>query len=455
MSLKGFGREVLRANFGSAIKQLIDPRNYQGAGYYPTTPISLTGHGKSALEEWFSFSGTGSCLRAYDKCPPLQAIVNRRATAFVNFELKILNSLGKDSVNSSAKTFKKLIENPNKFQNRSQFMGQVHTYIDLVGYAVILPVKPNGFPNIEAESLWVVPPDLVTLQKSYHPINFVNGGIQAVTICGINFSIEDVIIISDINPSVTDMVIPGSKIKSLSAPINNIIGAYESESTLIKYRGPTGLITPQVSTAIGSKIPIGAKEKLELEQKVKIGYGMMSDQTQIIIADAAVNYQKTGFSAAELGLNDTIVNGTKAIADTIGYPTELLSIVNPTFNNKEAAEKEVYTKHIIPGAANVAQQFASYFLTSTDKLVLCYDHVPEMQPDKLKKYQASKFQTEDLILQFKMDLISVAQFKIAKELVPLPGDDVLYYSNIRDLIDPKNINMLTDGIQQQQQPAQQ
>lgn len=440
MSLKQAGIELVRGNVAKAFSQLINPSTYRGKNPLPAKSgnFDLMGIGGSGVGAFYSFNGLGSCLTAYDQCPPLQAVCNRRALAFINAEISIVNSLDKPSFSSQSKKVLKLLANPNPLQTRAAFLAQIHIYIDLVGYAVIAPIRPVGFEMAESDSFWVIPPAMCEIISKDNSLNFTTGNIDYIRIGNVNVNPADVMLITDINPSLTNMVLPGQKIRSLELPINNIIGAYESESTLIKHRGPTGLISNKISTALGAPIPLLPEEKERIQNAFNQRYGFLQGQSHIILTDAALDYQKTGFDAEELGLHNTIVNGTKTICDTIGWPVYLMGIVDATYANKESADKEVYTKYIIPSARNIAEQLASYLLPVSDKFIFDYSHCPELQKDKQKEATASKTETEDLILQFKMNAISMATFKTKKGLEePLPGDEIIYYKDIKEIIDPK------------------
>jgi hypothetical protein len=202
------------------------------------------------------------------------------------------------------------------------------------------------------------------------------------------------------------MVMPGDKIKSLELPINNIIGAYESESTLIYHRGPSTLISNEINPALGAPIPLLESEKESIARSFFKSYGLTRGQTHTVVTNAAVKVHKVGFSAEELKLHDTIKNGTIAICDTIGWPTMLMGIVNPNYSNKESADKEAYTKYAIPLANNIAEQISSYLLPVTEKLKFDFSHVPELQQDAQKEATARKTMGEALEREFRLNLIT-------------------------------------------------
>lgn len=455
MSLKEAGKQLLQLNFGKSISELVTPSSYRGGSgssvaVVPpsrSVPMDIMSFGGNGVGAYFSWGGVSSALQAYEKCPPLQAVCNRRALAFTNGEITIINSANKPSTSSQSKKVLKLLQNPNPLQTRAAFLAQIHIYIDLVGYAIVVPIRPVGFEMYESDTMWVIPPTLCNIQNTGNLLNFQNGGIDAVQIGSVWVKPEDVMIITDINPSINNMVIPGEKIKSLELPINNIIGAYESESTLIYHRGPSGIISSQMSTVLGAPIPIGDTEKEAIHAGFHNAYGFAKGQTHYVLTNAAIEYTKTGFNFEELGLHKTIENGTKAICDTIGFPTELMGIVNPTYANKESSDKEVYTKYIIPNSINIAQQLSSYLLSVDDQIEFSYSHVPELQQDKGKEAIARKTLIESLKIEFDLDLITQNQMLIVMGLEPLGPEGDLRKSQIPPGNVPLAVTLGVGGVQ--------
>jgi len=449
MNLKQAGKEIIKGNIGNAFSQLLTPSTYRGNSPLPSpaVPLDVMAFGGDGVGAFYSWNGIGSSLTAYEECPPLMSVCNRRALAFINATISVVNSAGKPSTSSQSKQVLKRLANPNPLQTTAAFLAQVHIYIDLVGYAVIAPIRPVGFEMYESESLWVIPPTLCSLGCDSTGLNFTTGGIDYVMIGGRRVNTSDVMIITDINPSIREMVIPGAKIKSLELPINNIIGAYQSESTLIKHRGPTGLITNEISTQMGAPLPLSDTEKARIQAGFNRAYGLLNGQSHVVITSAALKYQKTGFNAEELGLHKTIENGTKAICDTIGFPTELMGIINPTYSNKESADKEVYTKYIIPSAISIAQQLGSYLLPISDKLCFDYRHVPELQQDKQKEAQARKTLIDSLKIEFDLDLITQNQMLELMGLPPLGPEGDLRKSQIPPGNIPLAVTLGVGGVQ--------
>jgi hypothetical protein len=89
--MKIVGKELLQGNFGNAFSTMINPGTYKGGGSGDFWWFGPDGH-----DVYFDYSGNNSSLTAYARCPPLNAIINRKAQAFLNGKTWVLNASGED-----------------------------------------------------------------------------------------------------------------------------------------------------------------------------------------------------------------------------------------------------------------------------------------------------------------------------------------------------------------------
>jgi len=79
--------------------------------------------------------------QAYQFCPTVASICNRKAEAYINGETKILNTTGKakgkESDNEAAKKIRALMSRPNPLQSWSQFEAQYYIYYQIYGFCAI------------------------------------------------------------------------------------------------------------------------------------------------------------------------------------------------------------------------------------------------------------------------------------------------------------------------------
>ena len=121
-------------------------------------------------EDWFyELGGSGiihdtqsveSQIIAYNKCPAVAAIINRKAKAFINGKWWVLDANGKEVNSREAKMVNTLMARPNVLQSWNQFLAQAKVYEQLFGRCYIFAARIPGFRDIA--SLWVLPNWIVT-----------------------------------------------------------------------------------------------------------------------------------------------------------------------------------------------------------------------------------------------------------------------------------------------------
>lgn len=412
------GKELAKANMGNAFKAITNSN---------TTPLNSASFRGDTAGIWFfgvdqgndvhfSFSGTQSCAIAYQYCPPITAIINRKAQAFINGRIGVYNSKGKDASGEYAFKLKKLLVKPNPLQSWKEFEAQAYIYQQLFGYSVILPAKPNGFPNIDATALWNIPPYFLQIKEANKP-NFLTGQpmIESVTfkygLESVALNVEDLIIIKDFTPSLNSLVIPESRIRSLEKPVNNIIGAYESRQVLINKRGPMYMISSNKTDAAGN-VSLTTTEKDAIDQEFS-RYGLTSRQKTAIVTNAAVTMQPMGFSTRELMLFEEIEDDIMRICDAYAYPYQLMSSAKgTTFANVNDAKKLLYQDGIIPESDSFYEQLNSFFETTRFNIKIGKDfsHVAALQEDEAKKASARLILNQALKTEYEAGLITINQW---------------------------------------------
>jgi phage portal protein BeeE len=149
----------------------------------------------------------------------------------------------------------------------------------------------------------------------------------------------------------------------------------------------------------------------EIQRDFKNAYGFQPDQSQIIITDAALQWQSMSFNATELGLNETYKRATFDIATGLGYPKDLLQLEGSTFNNQNTAWKSLYQDTVIPMAESYCMQLMELLRVDTSKVLIkkTYDHLEVMQESNEEKGKGLKAITEAAEMQFNLNAITFNQ----------------------------------------------
>ncbi len=436
--LISIGKDLITGNFNNAVKSLsgntiipIDPGTHRtpdgGSWFFENIAGQMS---------YFKYEGMQSCIEAYTKCPPVNAIINRKAQAYINGKTWILNAAGKEAQNEAAKKLRKLLAKPNPLQSWKQFEAQGYIFQQIAGFNVVLAVKPFGFKeNIDATSLWNIPFNMIDIEetnKLWYQSD-AKGIIKQVVLIykgeRTSLNVDDIYIFKDFTPSFDSMLLPESRIKALQLPINNIIGAYESRNVLINYRGALGILSQESGGGEYGPMPLTTDEKSRLQKDFR-RYGLKNHQWQFILTSASLKWQQMGVPTKDLLLFEEVEAGTMACCDSYNHPYQLLSSAKGnTFSNLQEGKKLLYQDATIPEAESMYEQWDQFFDTSKYGITLNkdYSHVPVLQDDEVQKATARRTRNEAYRIEWENGLVTRNQWRVANGEDPVPGDDVYIY----------------------------
>lgn len=454
-------KALLKGNFSGAIKSLVYPEDEFGVGpnilpggiYYGPTFDGLAYRGGDPSGgylatidgngyNYFKYAGLSSSLKAYRKCPPVTAIINRKAQAFINGKTVIMNMKGKEATGSTADNLRKLLKRPNPIQSGKQFEAQGYIYQQLFGYSLVLAIKPFGFKkNIDASSLWNIPPSMLDIEETNKLFYQTDqkGMIKQIVLSYKGdrtvLNIDDIFIIKDFTPSFNSLILPESRICSLEMPINNIIGAYESRNVLINYRGALGMISGDPGGGQLGNIPLSPDEKKDLQRQFR-QYGLRTQQMQFIITKAALKWQQMGYPTKELMLFEEIEADTQAICDNYNYPYRLMAAnTSNSLGGSDAKEFKamVYHDAIIPEADSICEQWNQALDTESLGLNITKDFsaVPVLQEDKTDAGRARMYLNQALLIEWQNNLITWNQWQEAIGNDTKPNMDIYYTDMVK------------------------
>lgn len=391
--------------------------------------------GGNGTDYRFEYSNHRSSLAAYQGCPPLTAVINRKAQCYINGRTEILNTQRKESDSPDAKRLRALLKKPNPLQTWKQFEAQQYIYVQLFGFCITLPIIPAGFEKlgpIYATSLWNIPPYMLQIEEStklfYQSdlsgiLNYIQLNYKGIST---KLPLENLFIFKDFTPSAESLIFPESRVKSLSMPVNNIMGAYLTRNELINYAGAQGLFSPDSSDTSGA-IPLREDEKSQLQEDFKRQYGVQRGQWRYIIAPAAMKWTAIGKPTKDLMLFEEIGDDIMRICDTYNYPSPLLnSEKGPSVSNTSVYQAQIYTDGIIPEAEDYYEQWNSYFKLDKYNLSLNknYNHIAVLQENKKEQGQAAYYLNQSLMLLWNEDLITANAILEQNEMDTVAGWDI-------------------------------
>lgn len=411
------------------------PSNYYGDS------TGMWFFGNNGFNYKFEYKNNSSALNAYVSCAPLTAIINRKAKSYINGKTFVMNTKGKESDSPDAKRIRALMKNPNPIQTWKQFEAQQKIYIELFGYCMCMPIINAGFTKrgpVEAKQMWNIPPFLIEItpvKKLFYETD-TNNGIAQVKLSyqGLQtlLDVQNLLIFKDITPSAKSQFIPESRVCSLETQINNIIGAYESRHILINRRGAMGILSNSGKDVLGS-LAIDKNEK-QLLQDGFSNYGLRKEQWQVIVTNAALQWQQMGYPTKDLMLFEEIQDDIMRICDSYDYPYRLLaSEKSASYNDVSEFTKGLYQDAIMPESDSIYEQWNTFFKTEDLNLNIIkdYSHVPCLQEDKVNLGKSRWYTNQAMLIEFQNNLITVNQWLDANGMDALPEPKgSMFYSDM-------------------------
>lgn len=355
-------------------------------------------------------------LMAFNSCPPLKAIIGKRAKAFNTGKIEIINkNTGNYATGSLAKSIREKLEKPNVLQTGRHFFSQHNHYIDIFGYCPVLVMRPSGMPD-EISALWNIPPWLFDIDytgkwikqakiKEIYKTYYMYWGGEKVEL-----DFENLKFVFDDGVGTegdTNLTIPDSRLVSLEYPVSNTIASYKSRNTLITKRGAVGILSNDSKDAAGL-IPLKPNQKDDVQRDFQ-KYGIVGQPYQVIITDAALKWQQMGFPTKDLMLFEEIEDDINRMCDGYGWPPQLIARTKDvTFDNKKEGTKEAYRDTIIPESESRMEQFSNAILPEDANIMIRrdYSEIEVLQEDTRSKAEARRAMNEALKIEYEAGLIT-------------------------------------------------
>jgi len=375
---------------------------------------------------YFNLNCEDDYRKAYLACAPLKAVVNRRAQMFVNGKFSILNANNDNEGRGQfVKDLQKLLDRPNVLQTGKQWKAQHDIYVDLFGYCPVLKVSPVGFPGV-VSSMWNLPPWLFDIEftgdwygqidkKKIYKQFCLNWGGQKRTL-----DMNAVFLVLD-NSIGTDndgnLLMPDSRVKSLEYSISNDVASKKSLNTLITKKGAIGILSNNPGSGQYAPLKVGS-EKESIQRDFR-RYGITGEEWQIIITDAALNWQSMSFPVKDLMLFETMTASQAEICDGMGMYTYLMnnkSGQGTTFTNLNEAKKSQYQDFIIPDDEARTEQLSENLIPEGENFYIKTDfsHVEVLQESQQAKAVTAKAQTDAYQAQFDLGLMTRNDILVAQ-----------------------------------------
>lgn len=400
------------------------------------TIFDLRGTDVSAT--WLTLSTRSMQFWAYNFCSPLAAVIDRLAESETNGRIEFIDEDGATLKNVSKipalNRVRKLLLKPNPLQTWHEFNNEQGVLSRIFGYCPVLCITPSGMDKSYTYAMFNLNPFFCDsdVNTDFDPYDLSSKPILKWTINIFGKRIadipsEDILLIKDgfINQTNPNSGLPISKVAGLDYFVSNICAAMEADNVLLKKKGPLGVFSHDPKPDISGYLPMDDDDKNDIQKDLR-RYGLTLGQLQYVISKLPIKWNPMSFNVRDLMTKETVRQGTDGICDRFGYPAELMSGKNATYENRNSAEKYLYQNNIIPYSLRKMARYCIFF--GIEGLILDYDHLPVLQEDIMHAGQAAEALSKSLDIDWKLDMITWNEWRIAKGMDTVPGMDT-YYSD--------------------------
>lgn len=462
--------------FGSIANNAILPGGFD---FFPFDDkggiIRSDGSGFNKEAVWLGLSNKNMQFWAYNYCSPLAAVIDRLAEADSNGILEFINDDGttikNPNKNPQLKRIKNLFDKPNPLQTNEEWNSQLIVLAKIFGYCPVFCISPFGMDKSYTKYMFNLNPYLCnpirnTNYSLYGNTNGEDGkwdGVDRVnpikewqfTIHGTTYHIpsEDILLVKDgfIDAAIPDMGLPISKVAGLDFFVSNICAAMEADNVLLKKKGPLGVFSADSKSDMAGLTPMPNEQNDDLQDQLK-RYGLTHDLLQYVVSKWPIKWNAMSFNLRDLMTKETIRSGIDGICDRFGYPAELMSGKNATYENRSSAEKFLYQNNIIPFSLRRMARFNMFFGLSDIgiQMTMDYDHLPVLQEDIQHAGEAFNKLSGGLDILWKDGLLTFNQVLMKLEMDTISGMDIYYPEWLKN--NPEMQNQKQDATKQTPTP---
>jgi len=264
------------------------------------------------------------------------------------FPLKFLNSNGDEIETTQTTDLKKLILQPNYYQNWPELIKQFFAYYEILGNAYLYKTTSTGFN--QPTSLFAIPAQGMRVNlmrdKQTNPawMNEIAGYDFTIGSTKNSFTPEEILFKRYVNLNFQDgrwvygisKYIPGQIINTDLAAI------YDSRTNIISRRGALGFLTNK------SQVPDQAQTKA-VQDALNFGkYGTLSTQEKFIATTQILDWVQMSMNIQELQLIENANYDFNKICQLNGIDPVIFSTQGSTFANKAQASKQFIANVLVP-----------------------------------------------------------------------------------------------------------
>lgn len=337
--------------------------------------------------------GSANFLNGRDKLdialsnPVLSSCINIRANCLSNAIFYQENANGEKVFDSKDL---ELVNNPNPFQSRQDFLKQYEWYRVAYGWVYQKPMgsvgfKPNSIYNLKSSCI-EFPKELKRSliwdkqdTKDYYSQEFIyeQDGIKK------KIELKDIIPFYDISNGLIDtkesLVTSPSRLDSIIKSLSNIDLALTAENVMIQSNGRELFSQDVKGGNLGVQLPMDVEDKNNIDAKLVNNFGFGRGRRRAITTNKPVEWQSLHIKLSELGLHESITNNANIVSQSLEVPNEIYKAFKKgdTFENQGAAMVNFYQNVIQPVADDLCNSWNSFF-DIKNPIKASFEHIPSM-----------------------------------------------------------------------------
>lgn len=338
----------------------------------------------------------------------------------------------------------KLLNNPNAFQTKLDFLETLMFSMIANGKAVVLKKYITGFN--EPQALHVLNPDLIVWPEDFKnkfqssvDINSVFGNQKIKYLergTEREFYIKDLMFFYDLPNCLNKNPFKvRSRLDGLKQTLINTKDSLIAKNIILKSNGK------ELLTLDKDSMQLSPEEKKDADRLLNVGYGLSKTRKRGLITKAQLSWKSLHIALRDLGLDESTKVDGNIIYTALHIPKDILSLEakKTTYNN--------FKESMVSYVQNEMQSSLNAFLATIQKEITepnntikgNYDHLPIMQFILLEKYEVISKRAKAL-----NDLLRTG---IPKELA-------LEMCGFDSSLELNEIQALANGQEQQQQQQQ-
>ena len=378
---------------------------------------TLDGQFSSSFTDFFNVGNDATIIKAINECPQVSAILLRKSQCQANGITTVTQPNGKPMRGEDGKQWQKLIDTPNPFQNREQYVAVRDMYLNSWGWVAEYKQVSVGFGIVSRKILvpnkcritWKRNPPMFVMDKAELIERFdysENGKTTQI------YDLENIYfyVVSNFQ-SQNNGYLPQSPLTTLTPVINTSIANWKSRKRGIE--APWGVMSNENKDAMGQTKPSDPKDEAEWNKKYRRNYGTGDNQSEMLFSKYPVSFQSIMPPISDLKLIELLEQDGSQFCNVMGFEMDLLAQIlrGATFTNKNEANKLQYQNHEMPRAKDMDKQEMESLGAKDNGFIITTDfsHVACLQEDYKMKAEALRAIIPAIVMQFKNNLISYGE----------------------------------------------